>query len=215
MVTKGFAAPLEAGPYVAQTFLLGDPGGESLLARSKACGLREIHLTPLDARHLEVFTRLVAPRRALEIGTLGGYSAVHLARGLAKGGHLWTIERDPKAHEFACAEMLRRGLPVTCLLGEALEVLPGAAHLGPFDLVFLDADKANYPAYLQWATHALRPGGLLLADNTLAWGQVGRGFPSPEVQGVEEFNARLGASREFCATLLPTGAGLCVAVRLG
>src|SRR5512138_1477535 len=136
--------------------------------RSAAAGLPPIEVGRFDGLHLEVLARVGGARKAVEIGTLGGYSGVCLLRGMGERGFLHTFERDPEHAEVARESFVRAGLAgrVEIHVGEAAERLRDVETRGPFDLVFVDADKLGYPSYLAWAEEHLRVGGILLADNT-------------------------------------------------
>jgi caffeoyl-CoA O-methyltransferase len=185
--------------------------------RSAREGLPEIAVARFDGRHLEAVVRAVGAKKIVEIGTLGGYSGVCLARGLPSGGRLDTFEFDPHHAEVARESFRRAALAerVRLHIGPALENLPGIEKDGPFDLVFIDADKMNYPNYLDWAAKHLRTGGVVLADN------VFRGaFPPDQnwsaegVAALDRFNRKLVSGGAFTATFLPTVEGLAMGVRL-
>jgi predicted O-methyltransferase YrrM len=147
----------------------------------------------------------VGARRILEIGTLGGYSTIWLARGLADGGRLITLEADPKHAEVARRNIARAGLSdtVEVRLGRAIETLPGLD--GPFDLIFIDADKPSYPEYLSWAVKLSRAGSLILADNVVRKGAViDEGSSDANVQGVRRFNEAVAAEKRVNATVIQT-----------
>ncbi|MBX3275089.1 MAG: O-methyltransferase [Sandaracinaceae bacterium] len=139
-----------------------------------ARGFPAIQLAPSEGRLLELLASLIQARRVVEIGTLTGYSAIRLARGLAPGGLLWTIEHEPAHAAEARARIAEAGLAdrVEVVEGDALAALPTLAELGPFDLVFLDADKGRYDAYGRWAHANLREGGVLVADNVYFFGRL-------------------------------------------
>lgn len=198
-------------PYVEAVLQPEDPVLAEIRARSRDEGLPDIAVGPFDGRHLEVLARAAAPSRAVEIGTLGGYSAVCLARALDEGGMLHTFEMEPKHAAVAAESLERAGLAdrVTIHVGPALEQLATIESEGPFDLVFIDADKASYPDYLTWAEKNLRIGGLLLADNVF---RQPRGREAGDA--VHAFNTRLADSAHWRATLLPLEDGLAVAVRV-
>jgi caffeoyl-CoA O-methyltransferase len=166
---------------------------------------------PYDGRHLEVLARASGARRMIEIGTLGGYSGVCLARALPPDGVLHTFELDPHHAEVARDSFARADLAdrIRIHVGPALETLGGVETEGPFDLAFIDADKERYPRYLDWIEAHLRVGGLLLADNVFRkprereWGDE-----------IHAFNTRLADSGRWRTTLLPIEDGLAVAVRL-
>ncbi|HYG66326.1 MAG TPA: O-methyltransferase [Anaeromyxobacteraceae bacterium] len=188
--------------------------------RSAAAGFPPIAVGAMDGLHLEVIARASAARVAVEIGTLGGYSGVCLARGLAPGGVLHTIERDPARAAFAATSFERAGVAdrVRIHVGSAVDRLRALEPDGPFDLVFVDADKAGYPAYLGWAAEHLRVGGVLLADNTFGFGHVhapaGAGDDAAGVEAVARFVDRLANGGRFRATMLPTAEGLSLGVKL-
>jgi len=159
----------EATAYVRDLFLPHDAVLEGALRRAREAGLRSIQVPPEAGRLLGILARAVGARRILEIGTLGGYSAIHLGRALPADGHLITLEIDPRhaavaRENLAAADLSDR---VEVRLGPALDVLPGFVDEAPFDLAFIDADKGAYPAYLDWCLLLVRPGGLIIADNAL------------------------------------------------
>jgi len=155
----------------------------------------------------------------VEIGTLFGFSSYFIARGLGPDGKLITIEKDPRFGELAKQNFVELGIAekVDQLIGSAEDVLHDIEPLGPFDFVFIDANKSSYPFYLKWAARNLIPGGVLVADNTFAWGHILDTAPPDEivrdVQAIRTFNYVLGRSPQFCTTILPTAEGLTVAVK--
>ncbi len=208
--------------YVEDVYRPEDPVLAEIRERSAREGLPDIQVAALDGRHLEVLTRLTGARRALEIGTLGGYSGVCILRGLAPDGVLHTIELEPH-HAAVAAESYRRAgyaaERARIHVGPALDVLPRlAASEPPFDLVFIDADKEGYPAYLDWAAKLLRPGGVVIADNAFLFGRL----PDVPVAGpsgasgraMQSLHGALARGDRFRATVLPTGEGLAVGVRI-
>lgn len=137
-------------------------------------GLPPIQVSQQEGALLTFLMRLIGARRVVEVGTLAGYSALRLAKGLTAGGRLWTVEFDPR-NAMAARPALAAAPPhvtVKLVEGDARDVLPALAAEGPFDAVFLDADKAGYPHYGRWAAQHLRPGGLLLADNVYLFGRL-------------------------------------------
>lgn len=137
-------------------------------------GVPAIQVSPSDGRLVYALLRLLAPKKVIEIGTLVGYSAIHIARALAPGGHLWTIEFDRRHAELARRNLVEAGLVdrVTVVDGVAIDVLPTLVGKGPFDAVFIDADKVNYDHYGRWAIANLRPGGLVMGDNAYLFGEL-------------------------------------------
>jgi caffeoyl-CoA O-methyltransferase len=184
--------------------------------RAAEAGMPDIQVAALDALHLEVLTRACGARRAIEIGTLAGYSGVAIARGLGDGGRLDTFELEPAHARVAEATFRAAGVAdrVRIHVGPALERLRDVEAEGPFDLCFIDADKGGYPRYLDWAARNLRKGGVLLADNSFLFGELVDGSATPAVAAMNEFHDRLARGAEFRATVLPTGEGLAFAVRV-
>lgn len=215
---KGFAATdPRIAPYVEDLLHPEDDVLAEIRARCAREGLPPIAVGPFDGRHLEVLARVSGARRTVEIGTLGGYSGVCLARALPPGGLVDTFEIDARfaavAHEsFRRAEVADR---VRVHVGPALERLTDIEPEGPFDLVFIDADKAGYPRYLGWAVAHLRVGGTLIADNVFrrAAYPIPRDDPRSEA-GIRAFNEALARSTLLRATMLPLEDGFAVAVRL-
>lgn len=205
--------------YVWSTYAPEDAVLLEIRQRSTAAGLPDIQLTALDARLLEVLVRASGARRAVEIGTLGGYSGVAILRGLSADGTLDTFELEA-AHAQVAEETFRKaGFAdrARVHVGPAAERLRGIEGRGPFDVCFIDADKAGYPDYLDWAARNLRSGGLVIGDNAFLFGEVGTpkaGPPSAALQAMRAFHERLASGREFRATVLPTGEGLAVGVKV-
>lgn len=175
--------------FVEATVAPDDEALRGAVEAAAAAGLPEIQVSPAQGRLLTILARLVGARTILEFGTLGGYSTILLARGLAAGGRVYTLEVDPRYAEVAAASVERAGFGavVEIRVGPALESLPGldADGAGPFDLVFVDADKANTPAYVAWALERTRPGGLIVADNVVRGGRLaeaGSGDAGSEAQ---------------------------------
>jgi caffeoyl-CoA O-methyltransferase len=206
--------------YVARVYAPEDAILAEVRARSAAAGLPDIQVAALDARHLEVLARATGARRAVEIGTLGGYSGIALLRGMAPDGELDTIELEPRHAEVARDSFHKAGVAARARIhvGAAAAVLPALAARGPFDFVFVDADKEGYPGYLAWAADNLRPGGVVALDNAFLFGHLAdagdggsRGAELAAMRAVHEMLARSG---RFAATVLPTGEGLAVGVKL-
>jgi caffeoyl-CoA O-methyltransferase len=188
--------------------------------RSAAAGLPPIQVGRFDGLHLEVLARAAGARRGVEIGTLGGYSGVCLLRGMGDGGFLHTFELEPRRAELARASLERAGFAgrFAIHVGAALDGLRLVERAGPFDLVFVDADKTSYPAYLAWAEEHLRLGGIVLADNTFGFGHVHEERPAGEsaeaMAALRRFSERLARGGRFRATLLPTAEGLSFGVKV-
>ena len=137
-------------------------------------GIPAIQVGPSDGKLLALLLRLVRATKVVEVGTLVGYSAIHIARALSPGGHLWSIEFEPRHAEIARANLAEAGLAdrATVLVGAGRDVLPSLEPNAPFDAVFIDADKVNYDHYGRWAIAHLRPGGLVLGDNAYLFGEL-------------------------------------------
>jgi predicted O-methyltransferase YrrM len=195
--------------YVAAVCLLHDPALDAALEASRAAGLPAISVSAPQGKLLHLIARMVGARRMLEIGTLGGYSAIWLARALPEGGRLVTLEYEQKHADVARANIARAGLSdrVEIRVGRAIETLPGleTEGAGPFDLVFIDADKTGYPDYWPWALRLARPGTVIVADNVVRDGKVADSQSSdPNVQGVRRYLALVGAERRVTSTVLQT-----------
>ena len=195
--------------YASGLFLHHDPALEAALAGSAAAGLPAINVSPVQGKFLMLLARTHAARNILEIGTLGGYSTIWLARALPEGGRLVTLEYEPKHAAVARVNLARAGLAKTVdlRLGSALDTLPrlAAEELGPFDLIFIDADKPGYPDYLGWAMKLSRPGTLIVADNVVRKGAVADASSTdPNVVGIRRFNDMVAAEPRLCATVLQT-----------
>ena len=195
--------------YVTDLFVAPDPALENALATSAAADLPAINVSPAQGKLLHLMARAHGARNILEIGTLGGYSTIWLARALPAGGRLITLEANPKHAAVARANIAQAGLTrvVDLRLGQAIETLPqlSAEKLGPFDLIFIDADKPGYPDYLFWALELSQPGSLIIADNVVRNGEVANAVSiDPNVQGVRRYNALLAAEPRVTATVLQT-----------
>jgi predicted O-methyltransferase YrrM len=168
--------------YLADQLALSDAALEAALAASDAAGLPAINVTPHQGKLLHLLARAIQAKNILEIGTLGGYSTIWLARALPPGGRLITLESEPKHAEVARQNIDRAGLTplVDLRLGQAIETLPqiAAENRGPFDLVFIDADKPSTPDYFTWSLSLARPGSLIIVDNVIRKGAVA---PEPHV----------------------------------
>ncbi|WP_036260134.1 O-methyltransferase [Methylocapsa aurea] len=195
--------------YIADLLIPADPALEAALAASREAGLPPIAVAPNQGKLLHLIARLQGARNILEIGALGGYSAIWLARALPAGGRLITLESDPKHAEVTRANILRAGLSdvVELRLGRALDTLPQliAEGAGPFDLIFIDADKQNIPAYFTLSLKLCRRGGLIIVDNVVRKGAViDADSLDPDIQGVRQFNKLLAAEPRVSATAIQT-----------
>ena len=195
--------------YLADLLVAPDAALEAALAASAAAGLPPISVSPTQGKLLHLLARAIGARNILEIGTLGGYSTIWLARALPQGGRVISLEVDARHAEVARANLTRAGLDnvVEVRLGMALETLPRLAAEGRelFDLVFIDADKPNNAAYFDWALRLSRPGSIIVVDNVVRGGDViDAESDSAMVQGVRRFLERLAAEPRVTATAIQT-----------
>jgi caffeoyl-CoA O-methyltransferase len=202
--TRGLLEEIDG--YIEDLFGTSDEVLEATLRDSRRGGLPEINVSPNQGRLLRLFAEIAGARRILEIGTLGGYSAIHLARGLPEDGGLISLEIDEHHADVARKNVERAGL------SDVVEVRVGDAHRllsdliendqGPFDLVFIDADKEGYPDYLDASLRLVRPGSLILGDNTIRGGTVLD--PREETaRATREFNRRIAENPRLYGIVLP------------
>lgn len=195
--------------YVAGLLIPSDPILESILTASAAAGLPAINVSPTQGKLLYLLAKLRGAKRILEIGTLGGYSTVWLARALPEDGKLLTIEVDPKYAGIARINFATAGVDrlVDLRIGKALDILPAiVAETGePFDIVFIDADKASTPDYVQWSLKLTRPGSVIVVDNVVRGGAVNdAASDDPSVRGIRRFFAQLAEDKRLDATAIQT-----------
>jgi predicted O-methyltransferase YrrM len=194
--------------YICELLVPSDAALDAALADCAAAGLPAISVTPNQGKLLHLLARIMGASQILEIGTLGGYSTIWLGRALPAGGRLVTLESDPRHASVAKANIARAGLTgkVTLWIGEALKTLPHlAAESGPFDLIFIDADKAGIPDYFTWALRLSRVGTVIIVDNVVRNGAViDAASEDPSIRGVRRFNEMLAAERRVSATALQT-----------
>lgn len=195
--------------YITDLLVPADTALESALEASAAAGLPPINVSPNQGKLLHLMARAQGARHILEIGTLAGYSTIWLARALPANGRLITLEVDVNCAAVARANIARAGLAdvIELRVGPAQESLPqlAAERRGPFDLIFIDADKPSYADYFTWALKLSRRGSLIIADNVVRNGAVTDPASSdPRVQGVRRFNELLAAEPRVSATAIQT-----------
>lgn len=195
--------------YITELFVPADPALDAALQATADAGMPLISVAPNQGKLLHILALSHGARAILEIGTLGGYSTIWLARALPADGRLITLEANPKHAEVARGTIARAGLGqvVEVRLGQALDTLPqlAAEGRGPFDLVFIDADKTNTAAYFAWALKLTRRGSLIITDNVVRDGAVlDADSADASVQGVRRFNAALAAEPRVSATVIQT-----------
>ena len=165
--------PQDVDAFLDSTVIGDDPALTAAVQASNAAGLPTIAVSAQQGKFLSLLTGAIQARHILEIGTLGGFSAIWLARGAGPQGRVVTLEYEPKHAEVARANLQRAGVAdrVEVIVGAALDTLPTLSG-DPFDLVFIDADKENYPAYLQWAVRLARAGSVIVVDNVIRDGEI-------------------------------------------
>ena len=195
--------------YIVDTLSPSDPALDQALADSRAAGLPAINVAPNQGKFLQLLARMIGARRVLEVGTLGGYSTIWLARALPADGRLVTLEYSPAHAEVARGNLARAGLSdiAQVRVGAALDSLPvlAAENPEPFDLAFIDADKENNPHYFTWALKLVRPGGLIIVDNVVRAGSViDAQSRDPNVLGVRRMYDLIAAEPRVSATAVQT-----------
>ncbi len=196
----------EIDGYIEELFASQDESLEAAVRESQRAGLPEIQVSPNEGKLLQLLAEVVDARRVLEIGTLGGYSAINLARGMTEDGALISLEIDERHAEVARHNVEHAGLAemVEIRGGDARELLAELVEENeePFDLVFIDADKQSYPEYLEWAIRLSRPGSLILGDNTI-WGGSVLDPQDNSTRAIREFNEKLAKDPRLSAIVLP------------
>jgi predicted O-methyltransferase YrrM len=195
--------------YFSNLLLPPDPALDAALRASTAAGLPAINVSPTQGKFLHLLAKISGARTILEIGTLGGYSTIWLARALPKGGRLVTLEFEPRHAEVARANITNAGFAdvVSVQVGPALDTLPKlhAEGLHPFDLIFIDADKVNTAPYFTWAMKMSHPGTVIIVDNVVREGAIVDADSTDEsVQGVRKFNDLLKNEKRVSATAIQT-----------
>ncbi len=186
-----------------------DTALDAAVAANRKADLPAIDVTPLQGKFLELLVRLAGARRVLEIGTLGGYSTLWLARALPQDGKVITLELEPRHADIARTNLHNGGVldRVDIRVGPAAESLQAlvASGAAPFDFIFIDADKAGYPDYLDWSLKLSRPGTLIVADNVVRDGKVTEpDNPDPNIQGVRRFTDLIAAEPRLSTTVIQT-----------
>lgn len=196
--------------YFDAALHLRDPILERTLERTRAAGLPAHEVAPNQGRMLQIFAQMIRARRILEIGTLGGYSTIWLARALPAGGRLVSLERDAASARVAQANLAAAGLAacVDIMVGDARDTLRQLAHTPaqPFDLIFLDADKADNPQYLALALPLARDGAVIVGDNIIRGGRIADpdAASQPDVRGARRFLEDMGRDLRLNATAIQT-----------
>ena len=209
MKRTGQAIWTKVDKYFGDLLVPSDGKLDAALKANEQAGLPAIDITRLQGRFLEFLVRVSGARRVLEIGTLGGYSTIWMARALPKGGSIVTLELDPHHARVAHGNLRNAGVEelVELRVGPAIDSLADLVKAGaePFDLIFIDADKHGYPEYLRWALKLSRVRTMIVADNVVREGKVTEPESDDEnVQGVRRFTEMLAAESRLSATVLQT-----------
>jgi predicted O-methyltransferase YrrM len=217
MTIRRTEALSDALRYVQEVFTHDTPE-MSAISGSLTEQERIMQLSPVEARLLQVIITLGNIKTIVEVGVLAGYSAIHMAQALPDGGRIFAIDRSSLKRAKENADRCGVGGRIQFYEGEAPAVLESLSPLGPFDMIFIDADKAGYPGYLDWAEHNIRSGGVIVADNTFLFGHVYQPSCPPEIadgtyRAMREFNQRLADPARYVSILVPTREGLTVAVK--
>jgi predicted O-methyltransferase YrrM len=192
--------------YITSFLLPADAALDGAQEASRAAGLPPISVSAAQGKFLHLLARIQGARRILEIGTLGGYSTIWLARALPPGGRVVTLEFDPKHADVARANIARAGVAdmIEIRIGRAIETLPTLAGEPPFDLIFIDADKPSTTDYFQWALRLSRKGSVIVVDNVVRNGRLVDPSADADAQGMRRFMAALAGERRVSATAVQT-----------
>jgi predicted O-methyltransferase YrrM len=204
--------------YITDTFAHEDAALAAIRKQIPERGLPEIMIRPEEAAFLQFLVAAVGARSVVEIGTLGGYSGSWMARALPSDGKLITLEVEPKHADVAREHFALAGVAdkVDIRLGDAHSELRVLSSEGPFDIVFIDAEKEGYLDYLDWALDNLRIGGVVAAHNAFRGGRlVAEGEQDPRVAIMRQFNQRLAENPDVLATIFPAGDGMALGVKRG
>lgn len=204
--------------YITSLFAPQDTATTRALTESPQRGLPAISIQPEEGKFLQLLVRACGARKAVEIGTLGGFSGIWIARGLLPGGKLVTLEKEAKhaavaRDHFEAAAVSDR---VEIRIGDAHESLKSLANEGPFDFVFIDAEKTGYDAYYEWAMANVRLGGVIAAHNAFRSGAVADpANREADTEVMRAFNAKVAADSRGLASIYPAGDGTVVVVKMG
>ncbi len=204
------------GEYIEGLFGVEDEVLRRIRKETPEKGLPAISIKPEEGRFLQLLVRACGTVKALEIGTLGGYSGSWIARGLAPGGRLITLEKEAAHAAVAQTHFEAAGVAdrVEIIVGDAHALLPSLAGEAPFDFVFIDAEKSGYGAYFDWALEQTRVGGVIAAHNALAGGRVVETEAGEEPPEMRAFNQRVAGEPRVLSTIYPAGDGTLLAVKL-
>jgi predicted O-methyltransferase YrrM len=206
--------------YIRQTFA-HEPKPLQRIRAAMTSPEDQINVPPEDGRLLQLLVRLVGAKKIVEIGTLAGYSSLWMAEAMPKGGQIYTCEYEERRAKIAEKHFKKyaKDKKITIVRGNAHEQLPKLSKKGPFDLIFIDADKVSYAKYLDWAEKNVRKGGLIVGDNTFLFDAIWQEEPVDRVRqqalfAMRDFNRRLSDPKKYQSMLLNTGQGMTVAMKL-
>jgi len=207
----------QVSQYISSLFAVEDSSLRLAREESPKRGLPSISIKPEEGRFLQFLVRACGAKKAVEIGSLGGYSGIWIGRGLLPGGKLISLDKEPKHAEVARSHFAAAGL------NEVIEVLVGDAHRllleiksqGPFDFIFIDAEKQGYPAYFDWAIENTREGGIIAAHNAFRKGTVvGIGQDDDHSELMRQFNQQIADEKRLISTIYPAGDGTLISVKI-
>lgn len=202
--------------YMNELFPAEDDFLRSLKRDAEAAGLPAIQISPEQGAFMGVFLKAIGARRVIEVGTLGGYSAIIMAHALPEDGRVISLEIDPMHAEFARNAVREAGLEekITIKVGTGIDLLERElAGSGPYDFAFIDADKPSYCRYVDLILPMMRPGGVIAGDNALAWGEACNPETEDEnARGIQAFNRHMSEHPDIDAAIVPIGDGLCLGV---
>jgi predicted O-methyltransferase YrrM len=202
--------------YITRLFSQEDDVQKQVFRTIPEKGLPAIMIKPEEGRFLQFLVRASGGQKAVEIGVLGGYSGIWIARGLVQNGKLITLEKEPRHAAVAEDNFKMAGVDdkVEIRVGDAIQLLQEISKEGPFDFVFIDADKTGYPGYYRWAMENLRVGGILAAHNALRKGSVAGTAPQDEYTSImQEFNQEVAGDRRAISTIFPAGDGMVISAK--
>ncbi len=203
--------------YVSSLFAEEDAALTQAREESPQRGLPPISIKPEEGRFLQFLVRGCGARKAVEIGTLGGYSGIWIARGLLPGGVLFTLDKEPKHAQVAGEHFAAAGLSevIKVRIGDAHQLLLEITDQGPFDFVFIDADKPGYPKYFDWALENIRLGGIIAAHNAFRGGSVaGLREDDDQSELMRQFNEQVASQPRLISTIYPAGDGTLISVKV-
>jgi predicted O-methyltransferase YrrM len=203
--------------YINSLFVFEDAALQSAREESPKRGLPAIAIKPEEGRFLQFLVRACQAQKALEIGSLGGYSGIWISRGLPAGGKLITLEVEPLHAQVAGEHFRAAGVSdrVEIRVGNAHELLKTLASEGPFDFIFIDAEKPGYPRYFEWALENVRLNGVIAAHNAFRKGSViGLKEPDQYTNLMQDFNRRFAQEPRLISTIFPAGDGMLVGVKV-